>query len=120
MDFIKSIRQTVIVGAVVASLATFSLGPDKAAAGEDPHVKRIYGTIVSVDLTTNLLTFLRRNGKTVVVDISQAAVLNQLGALPLNTGVVLRGIRGPDKVFHVQSIGHAAPRAVEWGSDNDT
>jgi len=44
------------------------------------------------------------------LDISQALLLQQVGVLPINRQVVLWGVRGPDKLFHVQSIGHAARR----------
>lgn len=105
--------------AIVAGIAATALVPQLASAQVDRNARSVYGTIVAVDLARNLLKFKRRNGTTIVVDIAPAAARDQLGPLPLDTGVVLSGVRGPDGVFHVQSIGHAAPRAIEWRADSD-
>jgi hypothetical protein len=94
--------------------------PADAQAAPLMQIRRIYGTLVGVDLSQKTISFRTRFGKIILLDISQALALEQLGVLPLNKPVVIWGVRGPDKLFHVQSIGHAAPTQSEWGDDNDT
>jgi hypothetical protein len=121
MRFVTRIRPALVVmlflaGAVPAMRAQ----PADAQAAPVAQIKRIYGTLIAVDLVQQTVSFRKRNGKTILLDISQAQALQQVGVLPLNKPIVLWGIRGPDKLFHVQSIGHAAPTQREWGTDTET
>lgn len=122
MRFTTTIRPALIVAILLATAlaAAMRAQPASAQAAAVSQIKRIYGTIVGVDLAQKTIAFKKRNGRTIPLDISQALALQQVGVLPLNRPIVLWGIRGPDKLFHVQSIGHAAPTESESGSDNDT
>lgn len=104
--------------AMLLALTTFAVMPSTAVANVNPHVRRIFGMIVSFDLTANTLVLQRRNGKQEVVDISIAAGLGQLGIMPLHRAVLLYGLRGTDGIFHVQSIGHAPPTSGNWANDS--
>lgn len=75
--------------------------------------------LVAADLANRTISLKRRDGRLVVLDISQAARRQQLGVLPLNRPISVWGVRGTDKIFHVQSIGHAAPLQSDWGTDDD-
>ncbi len=116
------IAPALVIATLVAGASLIALRAQPAVAQTAPEsqIKRIYGKIVSVDLVQQTIGFQGRNKKTIILDISQALALGQVGVLPLNRGLSLWGIRGPDKLFHVQSIGHAAPTESEWGSDTDT
>jgi hypothetical protein len=122
MRFTTTIRPVLMLSALVATAAPLAMRAQPAGAQAAPvaQIRRIYGTLVGVDLTKKLLSLKKRNGQIVLLDISQALVLEQVGVLPINRQVVLWGVRGPDKLFHVQSIGHSAPTQSEWGDDNDT
>ncbi|MDB5041796.1 MAG: hypothetical protein JWN27_2522 [Candidatus Eremiobacteraeota bacterium] len=122
MRFMTKIVPALMLPAVVATALPFAATPVPAGAqaAPVPQIKRIYGILVGVDLTKNLLSLKKRNGQIVLLDMSQAIALQQVGVLPINRQVVLWGIRGPDKMFHVQSIGHSAPTQSEWGDDNDS
>ena len=122
MRFTTGIRPALIIAILLASglPAAMRAQPASAQAAAVSQIKRIYGTIVGVDLAQKTIAFKKRNGRTIRLDISQAVALQQVGVLPLNRPIVLWGIRGPDKLFHVQSIGHAAPNENESSSDSDT
>jgi hypothetical protein len=122
MRFMTLIRRTLIVAMLVASTLPSVMTPQPANAqiAPFPKVRRIYGLLVGVDLVNNKISFQKRNGKVLLLDISQAVALQQLGALPLNKPISIWGVRGTDKLFHVQSIGHASPKQRNWGDDDDT
>jgi hypothetical protein len=117
-----TIRPALVITVFLASALPAAMPVQPAGAQTAPagQIRRIYGTIVGVDLSQKKIAFRTRNGKTVMLDISQAAALQQAGVLPLNKPVALWGVRGPDKVFHVQSIGHTAPTQRDWGDDDET
>jgi hypothetical protein len=121
MRFMTTIRPALMLAALVATAAPVAMTAQPAGAQAAPiaQIRRIYGTLVGVDLTKKLLSLKKRNGQTVLLDISQALALQQVGVLPINRQVVLWGVRGPDKLFHVQSIGHGAPTPSEGGQDTD-
>lgn len=121
MRFMTAIRPALIIP-ILAAGALPATRPQPAGAQAAPisQIKRIYGIIVGVDLTKQTIAFQKRNGRTIPLDISQALALQQVGVLPLNRPLAVWGIRGPDKLFHVQSIGHAAPTESESGPDTET
>jgi hypothetical protein len=122
MRFMTTMRPALMCAALVATASPFAMTAQRAGAQAAPvaQIKRIYGILVGVDLTKQLLSLKKRNGQIVLLDMSQAIALQQVGVLPINRQVVLWGVRGPDKLFHVQSIGHSAPTQSEWGDDNDS
>jgi hypothetical protein len=122
MQFRITMRPALMLAALAASAVpgAMTAQPAGAQAAPETEIKRIYGILVGTDLTTQLLSLKKRNGQTVLLDISQALSLEQVGVLPINRQVVVWGVRGPDKLFHVQSIGHSAPTQSEWGDDNET
>src|ERR1700730_13396064 len=122
MRFMTTMRPALVLAALAASVVpgAMTTQPAGAQAAPEAQIKRIYGTLVGIDLTTKLLSLKRRDGQTVLTDMTQALLLEQVGVLPINRQVVVWGVRGPDNLFHVQSIGHSAPTPSEWGDDNET
>lgn len=122
MRAITTIRLALAATTLVAipSPLLLTARPASGQTAPLPQIRRIYGVLVSVDLTALTVGFQKRNGKTILVDISQAVSLDQLGVLPLTRPVVLWGVRGPDRLFHVQAIGHCAPSQRDWGNDDDS
>jgi hypothetical protein len=122
MRFMTTIRPALIIAVFLASTLSSAMitQPADAQVAPAPQLHRIYGVLVGVDLANNQISFQKRNGKVILLDISQAVALQQVGVLPLNKPIAVWGVRGPDKLFHVQSIGHASPNVRNWGDDNDT
>jgi hypothetical protein len=142
MRFMTTFRPAVMLAVLVASVFQCAMTVQPAGAQTAPpttappttappttapptkapfsQIKRIYGILVGVDLTKKVLSLKKRNGQIVVLDISLALSLDETGVLPINRQIVVYGVRGTDKLFHVQSIGHSAPTPKEWGDDTDS
>jgi hypothetical protein len=82
---------------------------------ESAFAHHLTGTIVGV--RGNWLALRLRGGQFVQVNIAAARVNGRTGVLPQGHAVVVYGSYTADGVFHVTSIGHAAPSAADWPPD---
>jgi hypothetical protein len=104
-------RLSFLFGAV--TLAVSAAGaPVRAAAATQNHLT---GTIVSV--RGNVMLLQTRNGKDVIVDLTEARSNGLVGVLAPRIAVIVYGKALPDGTFHCTHTGHAAPWAQSWESD---
>ncbi|HXW51211.1 MAG TPA: hypothetical protein VEJ41_04415 [Candidatus Acidoferrales bacterium] len=110
----------VYVGAS-GSVDVFGIGTKiaRARTGGAPvpaaYAHRLTGVVLGVK--GDRLVLRLRTGRTIAVDISTARTSHRTGLLPLHEPVTVYGSLGTDGVFHVTSVGHAAPSAQDWPED---